>query len=450
MKQQFAGDFSLKEVRLYPMHDDANLTGGRKFLEIKELVQEISLYESVISTSLYCQLVIQDIGNNLIGELPLVGQERIQIIVSTAYANYNLNFYIHKIDGRVMQEKNQVYVVHSVSKEALMNEYTRLRERVDGKKAEDFLKEKIKLISNKKFENHIDPTLYDFDMYVPNWRLFDTAIWMSRRAVPSKYQNSIGYLFYETLDGFNFKSIDVLFNTEPYPNKNTKYTFVQGNTSSSKTDVNNYRIINYSSPKAFDIFEDLRNGGFCHNSIYIDINNRSYSNTITNASEYWDNMTHLNKMKPFPVVKEDKTDPDNLLARPTRLIYRPTTISTFNWKELDSEGIENKKNIDEVNKNYEKSIYRYYFLEYNKLEISIPGDLKLRAGNVIDISIPSPKRDKSNKIVEDKRISGRYLVHSIKHTILNRTELRTIATLTRDSFGGNNIKNIKVETGETF
>lgn len=441
MKQHFAGDFSLKEVRLYPVLDENNIAGGSKYLEIKELVQEITLYESIISTSLCCQIIIQDIGNNLIGELPLIGQERIEIIISTAYANYNLNFYIHKIDGRVMQEKNQVYLIHAVSKEALMNEYTRLRERIDGKKAEAFLKEKIKTISNKQFDKYIDETLYPFDMYVPNWRLFDTAIWMSRRAVSSKYKNSVGYLFYETLDGFNFKSLDVLFNADPYPNKNTKYTFIQGNTSASGTDSNNYRIMNYSSPKAFDIFEDLRNGAFCHNSIYVDINNRSYQNFVTNVSQYWDDMTHLNKMPPFP-NKE-------LLTRPTRLVYRPTTISTFDWKELDANQIEDKKNIDEVNKNFEKTIYRYYFLEYNKLEISIPGDLKLRAGNVITISIPSPKKDSSNKVVEDKRISGKYLVHSIKHSILNRTELRTTVTLTRDSFGGNNINNIKATTGET-
>ena len=450
MKQHFAGDFSLKEVRLYPVLDVKNIAAGKKYLDVKELVQEITLYESVISTSLCCQLIIQDIGNNLIGELPLVGQERIEIIISTKYANYNLNFYIHKIDGRVMQEKNQVYVIHCVSKEALMNEYTRLRERVDGKKAESFLKEKIKLISTKPFEKNIDDTLYQFDMYVPNWRLFDTAIWMSRRAVPSKYKDSVGYLFYETIDGFNFKSLDVLFNADTYPNKNTKYTFIQGNTSASGTEANNYRIMNYSSPKAFDIFEDLRNGAFCHNSIYVDINNRSYQNFITNASEYWDNMAHLNKSKPFPVVDKNINNPDNLLANPTRLIYRPTTISTFNWKQLDAEQIETKNNIDEVNKNFEKTIYRYYFLEYSKLEISIPGDLKLRAGNVINISIPSPKRDSSNKVIEDTRISGKYLVHSIKHTILNRTELRTTVTLTRDSFGGNNINNIKVSTGETF
>lgn len=442
MNQFFAGDFSLKDVKLFPVKDEGGIAAGKDYIDIKQLVQEVAIYESIISTSLYCQLVIQDIGNNIISELPIIGQEKIQLLISTSYANYTLNFYIHKIDGRVMQEKNQVYVIHCVSKEALMNEYTRIRERVNGKKAEDILKDKLKTISNKEFEKNIDKTLYPFDMYIPNWRLFDTAIWMSRRAVPSQYKNSVGYLFYETIDGYNFKSLDVLFNATPYPNASTKYTYIQGNTNAAGTNANNYRIMNYSSPKAFDIFEDLRNGAFCHNSIYVDINNRTYQNFVTNASSYWKEMSHLGNLTPFPN--------EELISKPSRLIYRPTTISTFEWKQKSASEIENLNHVDEVNKNYEKSIYRYYFLEYNKLEIAIPGDLKLRAGNVINISIPSPKKSSSNKVIEDKRLSGKYIVHSVRHTILNRTELRTIATLTRDSFGGNEINNISAPTRETF
>lgn len=438
MNQQFAGDFSLKSVRLYPISTLSK--NGTSPIDIKQLVQEVTLYQSIISSSLYCQLVINDIGENLIGTLPLIGRERIQLVISTSYADYDLNFYIHKIDGRVMQEKNQVYVVHAVSKEALDNEYTRIRERIDGKKAETFLESKIKSISNKKFIS--DDTLYPFDMYVPNWRLFDTAIWMSRRSVATKYKSSVGYLFYETFDGYNFKSLDVLFNSDSYPNNGTKYAFVQGNTSASGTEANNYRIMNYSSTKAFDIFDDLRNGAFCHNALYVDINNRNFQNWRTNASTYWKDMSHLEKMTPF--------QEDALLQQPTRLVYRPTTISTYNWKDLSDAEINKLNHVDDVNKNFEKSIYRYYFLEYNKMEIAVPGDLKLQAGSIINVSIPSPKRTRDNKVQEDTRISGRYIVHSVKHTILNRTELRTIATLTRDSFGGNEINKVTSPSGATY
>jgi hypothetical protein len=444
MQAKFSGDFSLKTVKLFPVVLDGT-TSNSKYLDIKELVQEISIYESVISASLYCQIVVTDIGENLISSLPLMGQERIEFEISTASADYVLNFYLYKIDGRVMQEKNQAYVMHLVSLEALHNESTRIMERVDGIKSHDFLKEKLTtqtpsgIFTKKKFD--FDESLHPFNMYVPNWRLFDTAIWMARRSVPVGFKNSVGYLFYETIDGFKFKSIDTLYRQESYPSNNIKYTFTQANTGAKGTTQNNFRILNYSSPKAFDIFNDLRNGAFCHRSVYVDINNRIFRVFNTNAAKYWNDMQHLDNTKPFRMDSEDK-----VLQFPTRIIYRPTTMSTFGWKEIDDT---DDKNIDQVNKSYEKSIYRYYFLEYNKLEITVPGDLKIRAGNTIKISIPSPKRKKDGTVEEDKRISGKYLVHSVRHTILNRTELRTTITLARDSFGGNNIPDVVPPTGQS-
>lgn len=447
MEQLFSGDFSLKSVKLYPIVSNDLTTADSNVLELRQLVKEISIYESIIATSLYCQLVISDIGENLIGSLPLMGQERIRINIGTSSNNYDLNFYIYKIDGRVMDEKNQAYVIHCLSYEALINEQFRICERVDGKKSHEFLKDKFQSknstgspsFTNKKFD--ADATLYPFNMYIPNWRLFDTAIWMSRRSVSAKYKNSIGYLFYETIDGYKFKSLDELFDKTPYPAKNIKYTFSQGNTSAKGSKANDYRIISYSSPKVFDIMDDMRNGAFSHNSIYVDITNRTYRIFRTTADDYWKDMKHLENFKPYRT-----NGPLQLMNFPTRLVYRPTTINTFGWEEVNTE---EKNNIDEVNKNFEKTIYRYYFLEYNKLEISIPGDLNIRAGNVIEISIPSPKRSKDGKVIEDTRISGKYLVHSLKHSILNRTELRTTITLTRDSFGGSSIADSTVKGSQT-
>jgi hypothetical protein len=447
MNQLFPGDFSLIDVKLYPIVADGQSIKKDDFLDIKELVQEISISESVISVSLYCQIVIRDIGNNLIGKLPLMGQERVEIKILSKNIEYELNFYIYKIDGRSMKEKDQIYVMHLTSLEALHNESERIMERVNGIKSDLYLKQKFEKqggvtpsFTTKKF--NADATLYPFDMYVPNWRLFDTAIWMSRRSVSPEYKNSVGFLFYETFDGYNFKSIDKLINQTPYPNESVKYTYVQGNTSASKTEKTNYRILNYSSPKVFDLFDDLRNGAFCHNSVYVDINNAVCQIFKTNADQYWNNMSHLEGLKPYRTKTEEK-----ITHFPTRLVYRPTTINTFGWKEVDV--FKNASDyVDNINSNYEKSIYRYYFLEYNKLEISIPGDLELRAGNVIQISLPSPVRTSDESVVEDERSSGKYLVHSVRHSILNRTELRTTVTLSRDSFGGNKIADEKQLGGQ--
>jgi hypothetical protein len=424
MANQFPGDFSLKEVNLYPHF-------GPK-VDIKGIVGEINLYESVLSASLQCTIVVQDIGKNLINTLPLMGEERIEIIIKSNNRWYTLNYYIYKIDGRTMREKNQVYVMTCISVEGLRNENFRICERVDGKKSEDLVKEILKQSNFTTKSIKTDDTVYPFKMYVPNWRPFDTIVWLARRSVPEYKKDSIGFLFYETFDGFKFKSIDVLFDQPRYPNERIKYIYFQGNQKGVGVDEDEkYRVMNYASPKAFDIYDDLRRGAFAHECIYLDVTHRSYRVFRSNADDFWDKSSHLEKMKPY----KTKTNDVELLKRGSRFIFRPSTQSTWgNWD--DNKNTKGTNNIDEVNKNFEKAFYRYYFLEYNHMEIAVPGDLENRCGNVIYLSIPSPERMEDGTVKEDARVSGRYLVNSIKHTILNRSELRTTITLSRDSFGG--------------
>ena len=427
MTQQFEGDFKLKSITLTPVAKGSEYAGSA--IDIKELIAEINIKESVLSTSLYCSVVVQDIGENLIEKLPIMGQEKIRMVVSTAKTSYTLEFVVYSVDGRTMMEKNQVYILHCCSREALVNETYRITERLDGVKAHEFVSDKLEVITEKKL--NFDETLHKFDMYVPNWRFFDTCAWFRPRTVATEHKDSVGYLFWEGFEKYNFKSVDTLFNQTPYPSNSVKYSYVQAN---AAIDDTQRRIKKYASPKAFNVFNDARAGGFAHNACYVDINTRSYRIFRTTADDFWDDSVHLGDLKPY------RTDaPVNFALGSGRMVYRPTTVNTFGkWEDLEEKGeLTEDEWVDQKNKMYEKALYRFYFMEYNKLDIAIPGDLDLRAGSIINVSIPSPNVNNGN-VKEDKRMSGRYLVNSVHHT-LNRDKLNTKVTLTRDSYGGTSL-----------
>ena len=102
-----------------------------------------------------------------------------------------------------------------------------LQRDLDGVKAHEFVEDNLRTITNKKI--NVDESLHKFDMYIPNWRLFDSCAWFRTRTVATAHKDSVGYLFWEGFDGFNFKSIDTLFDQDPYPNAETRYAFAQGN-----------------------------------------------------------------------------------------------------------------------------------------------------------------------------------------------------------------------------
>ena len=440
MANQFPGDFALKEVKLYNIDQTEDY-------DIKALVQEINLYESVFSSALQATLLIEDIGQNLISTLPIIGQERVEIKISSGSKTYRLNFYLYRIDGRTMSEKSQTYVMNCVSLEGLRNENYRVCERVDGIRAEDLIEEKLKAdgFTSKKFE--FDETKEPFDIYVPNWRMFDLFQWLCKRSVPLHKKDSVGFLFYETFDGFNFRSIDALFDEPQYPDESSVYKYFQGNLKSNDKQ-SKYRIMTYASPKMFDLYDDLRRGAFSHDSIYLDINRRVYRTFRTTADDFWKDSSHLGKMKPY--VSDGGDTPTQLLKRSSRTIYRPSALGKFNATITNIiDKVDNATNqsfakdwVDPVNKNFEKAFYRYYFLEYSQLDIAIPGDLDVRSGNVIKVSIPDTKRSSDGKVKEDTRFSGKYCVTAVRHTILNKSELRTNITLARDSYGGKMIPDV--------
>ena len=440
MTNQFPGDFALKEVKLYNIDQTEDY-------DIKALVQEINLYESVFSSALQATLLIEDIGQNLISTLPIIGQEKVEIKISSGSKTYRLNFYIYRIDGRTMSEKSQTYVMNCVSLEGLRNENFRVCERVDGIRAEDLIEEKLKAdgFTPKKFE--FDETKEPFDIYVPNWRMFDLFQWLCKRSVPLHKKDSVGFLFYETFDGFNFRSIDALFDEPQYPDDSSVYKYYQGNLKSGDNE-SRFRIMNYASPKMFDLYDDLRRGAFSHDSIYLDINRRVYRTFRTTADDFWKDSSHLGKMKPY--VSGGGDTPTQLLKRSSRTIYRPSALGKFNATITNIiDKVDNATNqsfakdwVDPVNKNFEKAFYRYYFLEYSQLDIAVPGDLDVRSGNIIKVSIPTTVKSSDGKVKEDTRFSGKYCVTAVKHTILNKSELRTNITLARDSYGGKMIPDV--------
>ena len=46
--------------------------------------------------------------------------------------------------------------------------------------------------------------------------------------------------------------------------------------------------------------------------------------------------------------------------------------------------------------------------------------------------------------------SGKYFVTATKHTILNRSELRTTVSLARDSYGGKPLPDVKVSENQVY
>lgn len=404
----FDGDYSLTSVLI----DD---------LEIKELVTELSIYESVNSVSISVEIMITD-SKNILASIPINGYEVVTVTVSTKGSTFKIPLILYKISNRVIEEKSQIFIIHCISYEAVINESSRFSIRFKNKYPHDIVKDLLKnrLKTSKKID--IDLSLFHINFINPNWRIFDTITWLSRRTVPDANQNSCGYLFYESLTGFNFKSIDNLF-YQSSQNINTPFVYAPANTAKS---VNKYRIVKLLAPDYFDHFETLRCGGFSHYVVKIDLSNRSKTTTKSNINDFWKYSTHLGNTAAYDT---------NLVHQPTRLLVRPSINNLFGDNQ-------NVIEPDRINELMNRAIYRYQLMDAISINIQIAGNLDIRIGNIYSVLIPSTNSDNTNnrERQNDDRLSGNYMLHSLRTTI-NRTTSFTICKLVKDSFASTNISN---------
>lgn len=389
----FPGDYSLKTVYLQD-------------LDIKDLVIEFNLYESINSTTISADLVISD-NKDIISTLK--GLESVYIEVSTKGKLYKLNFLLYKIDSRTMESKSQMYIMRLCTVDMVNNEYSRFSSRFRTSITdivEHLLKDRLKTDKNILLED----SLFNINFLNPNWRIFEFISFLSKRTIPKINTKTCGYLFYENLDGYNFKSVDSLIKQKSI-NFNNPFTYTQANIPLSNNNVKQNRIIKYQSTDYFDILKNIRMGTFSHSNIKLNFNERTKFTTNVNLDrDSWNNINHLGVIYPFP----DKVD------NPSRIIVRPITDTLYDKKDVSNDFIE-------------KSVYRYLSLQYYNLSIHIAGNLDIRVGNVVDVNIPSPNpTDKTRDVQLDTILSGKFLVHSVKTTI-NRTDSYTILHLCKDS-----------------
>ena len=186
--------------------------------------------ESILHDTIKASVQFVDTGDtqgidnkNVLEGLPLVGQEKVTLKFKDNNDNTlgDIDMYVNAVTPVGEDTRKMLVVLDLVSKEYILNEKIRLRKRFDGPISttiDKILTEKLPdgLQSEKKLD--IEETFGEYNFIGNNRKSYYTINWLSKKAVSSenqKYGKSAGYLFFETSEGFHFKSIDGLCSQKP-------------------------------------------------------------------------------------------------------------------------------------------------------------------------------------------------------------------------------------------
>ena len=379
----------------------------------------IDYYESIESPSISMTVTFIDI-DQVIGREGITGGEYIDVTVKDGdvdefkITSEKQKLMLNSVRNMVTETNKQVATLEFVSVESIINETSRLNKKYTGNVSETVTKlltdeggsDKKGIQSSKKLDKDDSVNSYSF---VGNLkRPFDTIQWLCPKTQSSS--KDFGFLFYETLDGYVFKSIKSLLEQEPITYTQTDRPGDQGF----------FKILQNNLNQTNDIGMNMRMGMYANRTLYIDIENQTFEEVDFKISE-------LDLKRPPKLL-------DGIEDFPTRLMLR---VNDFGVAQKGAKKDEVQP-ISELAVYQNKSYIRNNLLFSQSINISIPLNTTLRAGNVINIRLPVKKDDEGSKTDSygNERTndpSGKYLVSELRH-LIGGGSAETQLKLIRDVF----------------
>lgn len=412
-------------------------------------VVEFNYFESILNDSIRVEITFVDSGLSVerdgkkltvLEGLPLCGQEKVYLKFEDNNQNIlgdkpEMVLYVNKITPSGENTRSSVVNLELVSKEYILNEKIRVNKRYDGKLSNhvrDILTNQKYLGTEKKVD--IEETSNNFNFFGNNKKPFYSINWLSKKGVSSQNQKlgeSAGYFFYETSEGFFFKSIDGLLNQKP------KVSMIYNETPDVRgkniPDGYDMKVLNYIKDNLVDVHQKLKIGTYSTRTVLFDPFNCYFKIVAPNANaeESKNNLKLAGKELPnnYRNKEFDRNGLNQDFSRTTYYLIDKGTTPTGNSQQQ----IEKSK---EENFNYEKilnqSIMRYNQLFAEKYKITLAGNFSLHAGDAVYIDIPELESEKTKKV--SKRSGGLYIITDVCHR-LTTTGTFTYCNLIRDSFG---------------
>lgn len=417
-----------------------NKTGFRQFSvqPLKSEVKQIDLrkgiisfeyYEDILSPTITARVVFSSVdivdGNNkpYDDDMPIYGGEGVVFDIEVPDFP-NLDFtkqgmVVRKISADKTGRQG-IYVLELVSKEVITNETTRVVRRYETP-IQTSVEEILKLLKTTK-EIQTDPTSNKYVFIGNTRRPFDVIIWLCPKSVPSD-NGTPGFFFYETQDGYKFLSANNLL-----IGGGGKYDkiFRQREKAELPGDKsNNFKIFTSNITKNNDIMMSLRMGMYNNASIFYQMWENKYLPVVFNLKTdsqhgYAGRLKTSSKNSEAPIL------PDGLENYTSRYLVR-----TLDAGALTKAGkLEDFPNLP---KYQAISAVRYSLLYSQVLNIHIPLNTELRAGQLIECEIPRPTSDQKKKNYESTA-TGKYVIASLCHKINEANQGYTSLALIKDSY----------------
>jgi hypothetical protein len=438
-------------------------------LDLKPFMMEFHLHEDIFSPTLQGSLVIRD-SLNLIGRLPIVGDEVLTVDIQTPWGElggYDANnlgkfdpinkiqksFSVYAIkDRKLNNDREQYYQLFFCSMEASTDNIVRLCQKYEGTTDEIAAKifednmQSLRIFTNKqvlenfsegaKTEFYISDAPHDsvITFVPPMWTPMQCLNWLAKRSIGAKYKSPT-VMFFETTKAFYFASIESLVANQ-LENGDIYSSFVYN------TNLDNLSTVS-SITKGFQTIEALQFltnldvlygqdlGHFASTVHSFDMVKKKYKAYHYDHGFNYTKYTHMEDgtydaaTDKYTLPEPDTTEGSEN-TKPYKMIFPINVLrssdskpfmSTVNPGVLDSTEDSIDLRPEEFISQRNSSLMDLTTL---RLKITVPGRTDAEVGRLIKLFYPSVRektQEDSESMIWDQFLTGIYMITAIHHQI---------------------------------
>lgn len=390
-----------------------------KELDVTPIMDGFEICEDIFSSVIYGSLQITETVD-LVHNFPLIGEERIRIKYKTddkIFDSVQLEAYVYEISGSdSINDTTNNYQLFFCSEEMIINRCILISQSFKNLTPSEVVQKVLKdsLQTSKKIE--VDDTFGIQTYIAPNIYPFEIVASMSARARAKSFPDGSGFTFWETRDGFKFKTIESLFSQDP-----VKYTFAPAGQFQKKAEDTFYSITGIKVDQNFNVLDNIISGMYGNTTFSFDIQNRRYD------------VIHYNYFNDSDYAKTEHVEGKN----PTLRLH----TSKFPFKGVAQGSLlkfvprYSQDQLKDANLGIRYSQMNQILNGY-RVRIEVPGNSNLRAGKMIHIDVPLVLAEDSQARENNKFVSGKYLITSLRDIVAG-DKYTTVLELAKDSFSNN-------------
>jgi hypothetical protein len=418
---QYAGDYILADCKI--------VTQSGLELDLKEQVASVNIYEDVFSNAISGDISILD-TNNLLSVGPIVGQEKLLLKLATPSSSGTYNrknsidftrspLHVYKVSAKTrVNENTEAFTLSFTTPEMVRNQKVRVSRSFTGEPSEivkQLVREESSLFCKKEF--FFEKTVNNYTFVIPNMRPFDAINMIARRSLSSTYNFAPTYVFYETIKGFYFRSIDSMLDR-----KNPRMIYRETTPNADRFDIQGHmqNILKYDVVTSYDTLSNSRSGMYSSRMTLANLFTHEVQQIDYNYLDDFQYDTHVDSnrasQRPYPLVSNSRDDYGLRISDYPDSVLHTTSYETDEGNML-SKAYQTGVEHNNVNNWLLRRKSRFQqFKNGVVLRVDVPGNTTLQVGDLVGLDILNKNRAVDGRY--DKYLSGRYLVTQLRHSFV--------------------------------